>query len=360
MNVVSLFSGCGGLDWGFKKEGFNIIWANDFIEDVCNSYRKNIGNHIVCKNILDVDIKTIPSADLLIGGPPCQGFSGIGKRDPEDERSMLVWTFLDILEHVKPSVFLFENVVGIKSAKTPDGNKVIDELTTAFGNLGYLVNTFTLNSADYGVPQKRRRVFILGNNKFLDLGAPKKTHDESDSNYKKWVSSGEALGDLSPASISGIVEYTKDPDNPFLNFVRGECDKTDLHFIPKSSEKDMEIIRCVKPGGNYMDVPDEIATKRILNFKKTGGRTTTYGRLDPSKPAYTINTYFDRPNVGCNIHYEEDRLISIREGLRLQSFPDDFSLCSSTKRNYYLQVGNAVPPLLGWAWAKYIKKILKS
>ena len=132
----------------------------------------------------------------------------------------------------------------------------------------------------------------------------------------------------------------------------------DLHTIPYSSKKDLEIIKHVGPGGNYMDVPNKIATKRIMNFKKTGGRTTTYGRLDPKKPAYTLNTHFNRPNVGCNIHYKYDRLITIREGLRLQSFPDDFKLASSNKRNYYLLVGNAVPPLLGWAWAKQIKKYL--
>lgn len=358
MKVVSLFSGCGGLDWGFKKEGFDIIWANDLIEDVCLSYEKNIGDHIVCENILNVNVEDIPKADLLIGGPPCQGFSGIGKRDPNDERSMLVWTFLDILSHVKPSMFLFENVVGLKSAKSPNGCSVIDSLISEFGKLGYHINVFTLNAADYGVPQKRRRVFILGNNRFMDIGEPKKTHSENNSKYKKWVSSGEALGDLNPPNDEGIGTYCKEADNDFLKFIRQDSDCTDLHYIPKSSEKDMEIIKCVTPGGNYMDVPDEIATKRILNIKKTGGRTTTYGRLDPKEPAYTINTYFDRPNVGCNIHFKEDRLISLREGLRLQSFPDNFSLVSSTKRNYYLQIGNAVPPLLSWAWAKHIKKIM--
>ena len=107
-----------------------------------------------------------------------------------------------------------------------------------------------------------------------------------------------------------------------------------------------------------MDVPDNIATTRILNFKKTGGRTTTYGRLDPSMPAYTLNTHFNRPNVGCNIHYRENRLITVREGLRLQSFPDNFELLSKNKRNYYVLVGNAVPPKLGMAWAKHLKQYL--
>ena len=103
-----------------------------------------------------------------------------------------------------------------------------------------------------------------------------------------------------------------------------------------------------------MDIPDSVSTKRIMYFKSTGGRTTTYGRLDPEKPNYTINTHFNRPNIGCNIHYEEDRMITIREGLRFQSFPDDFQLVSKNQRNYYVQVGNAVPPLLSKAWAEHL------
>ena len=129
-------------------------------------------------------------------------------------------------------------------------------------------------------------------------------------------------------------------------------------MTPYASKKDLEIIHHVKQGGNYWDVPDDVATPRILYFKRTGGRTTTYGRLDPKKPTFTLNTYFDRPNIGCNIHYDENRMITIREGMRFQSFPDDFIVHSSNRRNYYVQVGNAVPPLLSEAWATRLKKIL--
>nr|MBX2846121.1 DNA cytosine methyltransferase [Saprospiraceae bacterium] len=122
-----------------------------------------------------------------------------------------------------------------------------------------------------------------------------------------------------------------------------------------ASEKDKELMEHIPPGGNYQDVPDNVATTRILNFKKTGGRTTTYGRLSKDMPSYTLNTHFNRLNVGCNIHYAKKRLISLREGLRLQSFPDDFEIISSNKRNYYVQIGNAVPPMLGKAWADHLK-----
>jgi DNA (cytosine-5)-methyltransferase 1 len=173
------------------------------------------------------------------------------------------------------------------------------------------------------------------------------------------VSSSAALSDLGSPTNDGQVGYVTPPSNDYQRFMRRPGQVTTVqHITPYSSPKDREIISFVKPGGNYMDVPDDVATPRIMNIKRTGGRTTTYGRLDPTMPAYTINTHFNRPNVGCNIHYTENRMISLREGLRLQSFPDDFVLTGSSKRSYYIQVGNAVPALLGWAWAKHLREYL--
>lgn len=360
MKAISLFSGCGGLDWGFKKQNIDIIWANDFINDICESYKENFSSHITCEDINLLNLNKIPKAEIIIGGPPCQSFSLVGKRNPNDLRSQLVWTYLKIINHVKPKIFLMENVTGIKSAKNNDGSKVINELIKAFNKIGYTVDTYTLNAADYGVPQRRKRVFLIGNSMHVHIDPPPATHSETGGKLKKWVSSFDAINDLGNATESGVGNYRMGPQNDFQKMMRKHSKNSyTLHVIPYSSKKDLEIIKHVKVGGNYMDVPDAIATKRILNFKKTGGRTTTYGRLDPNKPAYTLNTHFNRPNVGCNIHYKYDRLLTIREGLRLQSFPDDFKLVSSNKRNYYLQVGNAVPPLLGLAWAKQIKKYIK-
>ncbi len=353
IKVVSLFSGCGGLDYGFKQSGFDIIWANDILKDACETYRKNIGEHIICGNIDDIELSSIPKADLLIGGPPCQSFSLVGKRDPNDNRSNLVWSYLDILKHVNPKIFLLENVTGIKSAKNGDGTKVLDNLIIAFNNLGYNTNVYKLNAADYGVPQKRNRIFIVGNKLKTQIEKPDPTHEG------KWITSAEALGDLNDATKDGIGSYLFDPQNKFQKIMRKKnrpfCS---LHFTPYESKKDAELIRHIPPGGNYQNVPDEVATKRILNFKSTGGRTTTYGRLKDNETAYTLNTHFNRLNVGCNIHYKFSRLISLREGLRIQSFPDDFEVISSNKRNFYVQIGNAVPPMLSKAWANHLMKYL--
>jgi len=358
IKVVGLFSGCGGLDLGFKHAGYNIIWANDILKDACETYKLNIGNHIVNEDITKINLETIPSADVIVGGPPCQGFSGIGKRDPNDDRSALVYSYLNVVDKIQPKIFLFENVTGIKSSKASDGSKVIDNLKKAFEDIGYYINIHTLNAADYGVPQKRKRVFIIGNKLGADITAPTQTHFENASDKKQWISSFEAISDLESPTENGNIKYKHEPICDYQSLMRKNSNETTLQIIPYSSPTDKEIIRHVKPGGNYMDIPDEVSTKRIMYFKSTGGRTTTYGRLDPEKPNYTLNTHFNRPNIGCNIHYNEDRMITIREGLRFQSFPDDFHLKSNTKRNYYVQVGNAVPPLLSKAWAEHLLQYL--
>jgi DNA (cytosine-5)-methyltransferase 1 len=358
IKVVSLFSGCGGLDYGFLQSNqYEIIWANDILKDACETYKRNFGDHIVHGDITTIDKSTIPQADVLIGGPPCQSFSLVGKRNPNDERSNLVWSYLEVLQQVKPSFFLLENVTGLLSAKDIDGSKVVDNLVKAFENVGYSTQIYKLNAADYGVPQKRVRVFLVGNNKNLTIEAPKKTNDENGENLPKWIDMDATLSDLSDTTADGLGRYLFNPASQYQKLMRAKTDtQFSLHFTPYESAKDKELIQHIPPGGNYANVPDAIATTRILNFKKTGGRTTTYGRLAKDKPSYTLNTHFNRLNVGCNIHYEKERLISLREGLRIQSFPDHFNIFSSTKRNYYVQIGNAVPPLLGLAWAKNIEQ----
>lgn len=356
IKVVSLFSGCGGLDYGFIKAGYEIVWANDILKDACETYKLNFGDHIVHGDINVLDKTMIPKADILIGGPPCQSFSLVGKRDQNDERSNLVWSYLAVLQQVQPSCFLLENVTGLLSAKDIDGSKVIDNLVKSFENFGYQVQVHKLNAADYGVPQKRNRVFIIGSKLDVCMSAPPKTHTDTDKELPQWITMFDTLSDLSDTNVNGTGFYTKEPTSVYQQLMRAETKDTfNLHFTPYESKKDKLLIKHIPEGGNYTHVPDDIATTRILNFKKTGGRTTTYGRLAKDKPSYTLNTHFNRLNVGCNIHYDKDRLISLREGLRIQSFPDDFKVYSSNKRNYYVQIGNAVPPLLAYAWAKHLK-----
>lgn len=358
--VVSLFSGGGGLDLGFISEGYKILWAIDNTPNAVQTYRHNIGDHIICEDINRIDPQSIPHADVVIGGPPCQSFSLAGKRQTEDARGQLVWKYIAIISAIKPRAFVFENVTGLQSAKNKAGQRILPMLIDAFREIGYTISVQVLNAADYGVPQRRKRVIIVGLQGEVAFQFPKPTHDEQGLFLKKYISVEEALGDLPPAVAQENMrlDYVCDPCNEYQKSMRSSLGVTD-HCIPQMSELDKYIVQHVKPGGNYMDIPADVKSARIQRLQKSGGHTTCYGRLDPSKPSYTINTYFNRPNVGCNIHYSEDRLITVREALRLQSFPDCYEIMSSSKQGKNLIVGNAVPPLLGKVIAAKLKEYIE-
>lgn len=360
--VVSLFSGCGGLDLGFKWAGFDIVWAIDKSKEACDTYRQNIGNEIICGDIREIDYDDVPQCDVMIGGPPCQAFSLVGKRNSKDENFMMIWEFYRAIESKNPQAFVMENVPGLRAAIDSDGYLVLPRLIKKFENLGYAINFTLINSADYGIPQRRKRLVLIGSKSKQPITLISKTHSndltEIRKGLRRWVSSKDAIGDLPSPSTEDIpLEYSRKTNSAYGEWARWNNDKVANHWIPTMSELDRKIIHYIKEGGNYKDVPDDIPSKRIQNYKKTGGRTTTYGRLNRKMPAYTINTYFSRLNVGCNIHYTKNRLITIREGMRLQSFPDKFVLPTGlSKRSQYMLVGNAVPPLLGMVIAESINQ----
>ena len=361
--VVSLFSGGGGLDLGFKNKGFDIIWAIDNDKDAVSSYQVNLGEHIIQEDITKVSEENIPKADVVIGGPPCQSFSLVGKRRMDDDRGKLVWQYLRIINTIKPKIFVFENVIGLKSAKTSEGSLVINDLILAFNEIGYKVKWDVLNAADYGVPQRRKRIFLVGTREGVHFEFPKPTHNQDgDNGMQKWVSVEEALGDLPSPNETGKADYATKALSAYQTKMRRNNTNNYItdHITPTLSDLDKLIISYIPVGGNYMDVPDSVPSRRIKKFKETGGRTTCYGRLRPEMPSYTINTHFNRPNVGCNIHYKEKRLITIREALRLQSFPDDYRIKSSTKRGKHTVVGNAVPPILAESLAVKVLESLSS
>jgi len=363
--VVSLFSGCGGLDLGFKWAGFDIVWAIDCDKGACSTYERNVGHHIQCGDITQVDFDDIPDADIIIGGPPCQAFSLVGKRDSSDRNSMMIWEFFRAVQTKMPRVFVMENVPGLRSAIDKRGRNVLELFLKKMMDLGYSVTSSIINAADYGVPQRRKRLVVVGTLGKVSFTMPRKTHSNDQNEIKKfglkkWVTAKEAIGDLpNPSDETQYLNYSKNPIPGYQSWIRKNSSMVYNHWMPTMSKLDRNIIKFIREGGNYKDVPDSIPSKRIKNYKKTGGRTTTYGRLDRNSPAYTINTYFSRLNVGCNIHYSKKRLITIREGLRFQSFRDDFILPTGlSKRAQYTIVGNAVPPILGLALAESLKSQL--
>lgn len=300
MKVVSLFSGAGGLDLGFTMAGHEIIWANDLYEDAVATYRENLGDHIVCKDISKIDTDDIPDCDIVIGGFPCQGFSVANtKRHEQDERNVLYKQLIRVISAKKPKFFLAENVKGILSLGR---GKVIDMIMDDFSNIGYRVKKQVLNAADYGVPQTRQRVIIVGvrNDVDFDFEYPTPTHNvDGLDGLKKWVSVGEALRDI------------PDPDMP-NSILNHEYSKYKLSFT------------------GYL-----------------GHRV-----IDPNKPAPTVTARGDdKGGVVILPHPSNERRMSCRELATVQSFPLSYHFCGNCS-SVYRQIGNAVPPLLGYAVAR--------
>jgi DNA (cytosine-5)-methyltransferase 1 len=366
VSVTGLFVGCGGLDLGFKNAGYDLAWANDIELDACATYRQNVHSEVISGDIWEL-MDEVPKTDVIIGGPPCQAFSLVGKRAEDDPRAKLVFAYAKIIEKNKPKAFVMENVPGLAASKV-NGKRLTTELAEQFYRLGYHVEILKLKAVDFFVPQKRQRVVLIG------YKPPKKTSSLSFLNNKEFldalgainmaqpVSAKEALDDLpKPLEQKSFdpLRYRRKAESGYSQLMRLNSGYfVSCQIMPTMSEKDRAFVKHIPPGGNYTNIPDEISTTRILKFKESGGRTTTYGRLHPDNPAYTINTYFNRPNVGANYHYSEERLITPREALRLQSFSDDFEPFFKSQRSLHMQIGNAVPPLMAQGIAEALKGVL--
>lgn len=302
MKVVSLFSGAGGLDLGFIKAGHEIIWANDNFTDAVKTYVRNLGNHIINEDISKIDCADIPDHDILIGGFPCQGFSVANtNRAEHDERNKLYLEFLRVLAYKRPKFFMAENVKGILSLMK---GRIFKLIITDFENAGYKVNFKILNAADFGVPQKRERVIILGVRDDVDfvLEHPYPTHSEHPSslnNKMHWVPIGEALKDIpEPEMQHNLANHT--------------YSKFKLKF------------------NGYL-----------------GNRM-----VDPQKPAPTVTARGDDKGGVVVLHHPNNhRRMTVRELAITQSFPIDY-VFDGTNSSAYRQIGNAVPPLLAFAIAK--------
>jgi DNA (cytosine-5)-methyltransferase 1 len=307
MRVVSLFSGVGGLDLGFIKAGHTVIWANDVDRDAIETYRANIGDHIVEGPIESIPSSKIPECDIVIGGFPCQGFSVANtKRHAGDSRNKLYLEFLRVIRDKKPRFFLAENVKGLTSL---DGGKVLQMILKDFESAGYKVKHKVLNAADYGVPQQRLRVIFVGVRKDLDadIKFPLPTHADPSSNTlfskKPWIGIGEAL--------KGIPEPETAPH-----------------------------------------IPNHTYSKYKLRFNGYLGHRL----IDPSKPAPTVTARGDnRGGVVVLHHPGNHRRMSARELAATQSFAMAFKF-SGCQSSVYRLVGNAVPPIFAKALASAFPK----
>lgn len=300
MRVVSLFSGAGGLDFGFIKAGHQILWANDLYRDAVETYQKNIGNHIVCEDISKISTSDIPDCDIVIGGFPCQGFSVANtKRHVDDERNVLYKQLLRVIRDKNPKFFLAENVKGILIIGK---GKVFQMILDDFQSIGYNVQYRVLNAADYGVPQTRLRVIIVGVRKdvHFEYKYPSPTNSKDGANgLPRWVSVSDALKDI------------PDPDLP-------------------------------------NNLPNHNYSKYKLSFNGYIGHRP----LNPDMPAPTVTARGDdKGGVVILPHPTAARRMSCRELATIQSFPLDYEF-QGNRSSVYRQIGNAVPVLLGYAVAK--------
>ena len=360
--LIDLFSGAGGMSLGFSNEfghQFQSVWANDFNEFCVNTYNKNFGPHCVHGDIVDIlenNNFEIPQADVVIGGPPCQGFSLLNKNRDNDPRKKLWKPFLDVVDRSGAVIFVMENVPQLLG--TLEHNEIVDTATS----LGFKVWQDKLLAANYGVPQTRTRAFIIGckfvepsilfpprKTHFKDLGKPEQLELLFDNNQyltnpQRWKTVRDAVEDL-PKPVGTQIRKTAPP--------------LDLHFGRNPTELSKKRYRTIpKEGMNRFDLQRKAPelTPNCWIKKKTGG-TDLFGRLWWDRPSVTIRTEFFKPEKGRYLHPIQHRPITHREAARFQSFPDSFKFTGS-KIEIAKQIGNAVPPLLAARVADVVRVLL--
>lgn len=351
MTVVDLFCGAGGLSEGFRQAGFHVLAGQDFDERAGETFSKThpeadfIGGPIQDVNsrqILKASSVNRGEIDVIVGGPPCQGYSVYNhRRGDTDPRANLFREYLRIVEGIQPRWLVMENVTGITSIA---GGKIVDEIFSGMRSLGYRVEMKVLKAEDFGVPQERRRVFFIATRSDAPILFPKPTHGPD---LQPFVTVWDAISDLPELSNGENIEprgYAKCPQNGYQALLRGDCSIVQNHTAPRLSKINEERMRHIPPGGSWRDIPNDLLPAGMLKAKRSD-HTKRYGRPRKSDLACTILTKCD-VHWGAYIHPTQDRALTVREAARLQSFPDFFRF-EGSRTEQYVQVGNAVPPLLG-------------
>lgn len=345
MIVADLFAGVGGMSEGFKMAGnFEIAFAVEFDKDIANAYQKNHhGTDVYATDICSIDVKELhqkhPIIDVIIGGPPCQGFSQKGKRlSLDDPRNYLFQQYVRFVEEFRPKYFVLENVPNILTASN---GFFREQIIMAFNKLGYDVKCGVLKASDFGVPQDRHRAVFIGQLGKLEFDLPTPTNART--------SIKDAIYDL-PFIASGegeeVSSYDKKPTSNYQKLMRGKCKKLYNHVATKHNAVALRRLAMIPKGAGKEVLPSEERTKSIYSG--------TWSRMIEDDISVTITTRYDTPSSGRFTHPILDRCITTREAARLQSFPDSYRFYGN-KTSQMKQVGNAVPPLLSKAIAEQIK-----
>ncbi|RHR92377.1 DNA cytosine methyltransferase [Faecalibacillus intestinalis] len=347
--VIDLFAGVGGLSLGFEKKGFDVVLANEYDASIATSYIANHKNtKMIVGDITSLDLedtfgKLAGTIDVVIGGPPCQGFSQKGQRKTiHDERNFLFKYYVSVVELVKPKYFVMENVPNLLTA---EGGYFRHEIEELFNKLGYSLEYGVLNASDYGIPQNRRRAVIIGK---LDGDAPKLPVPKRN-NVTIW----DAISDLAyleSGEGSEEQEYKYPAESDYEKMLRKDSSKLFNHIATKHSPLALERLALIPPNAGREVLPEEHLTKSIYSG--------TWTRMKKDEISVTITTRFDTPSSGKFTHPFLNRAITVREAARIQSFPDNFHFVGN-KGSQMKQVGNAVPPLLAAAIAEVIMNDIK-
>jgi len=383
MGTISLFSGCGGCSLGLRQAGINVDLAADMDQDTCNTYAANLGQD----TIWCTDLSKIKAVDLLersnlkrddisliVGGPPCQGFSSAGAKDWRDPRNVLIRNFVDIVTSLRPTWFIMENVEGLLTAN--DGVFLIEAVTqflvieavTQFLEAGYWVRTQKIYMERYGIPQRRKRVFIVGNLEHCEFDFPEQTHVEQltlfSTQQSLLINIFDAIDDLPFASYTGNVVYNKAFRNDYQRRMRRVDGQPILHHQQKElSKTDRSRIALLKQGSTMKHLPKELQhpsfTRRSYRRVKDGTPTENRGgapsglkRLIASEPSLTITS----GSPSEFIHPLENRPLTLRECARIQSFPDWYEFQGSPT-SIATQIGNAIPPFFMEILVRHVQNL---
>lgn len=350
LNVIDLFSGCGGFSYGFESAGYNVVLGVDNEKIALDTFKLNHNNSDILLADLHLDStideivdkvqgKTI---DVIIAGPPCQGFSLTGTRQKSDNRNTLFYSVFKLAERVKPKAIIIENVPGLA---TLYNGVAKNEILKQFERLGYSCNFQVLYAPEYEVPQIRKRIFFVGLRKGLGtFEFPKPVLTE-----KEYNTCSVAISDL-PSRENELGKEQDNYESPALTDyqkrMRGDTKILSNHSATKHTDHVIDVISQVPEGGNHKDLPAGVGDSRQFNEAWT--------RYHSQKPSKTIDTGHRN-----HFHYKYNRIPTVRENARLQSFPDNFVFLG-TRTQQYRQVGNAVPPLLGYHVAKQLLKFIKA
>ncbi|MFI1307633.1 DNA cytosine methyltransferase [Streptomyces sioyaensis] len=361
--LIDLFAGCGGMTAGFlAARGYRSAMAVEWELAAAATYAANFGeSHIWQGDIAQVPDEEIPAADVVIGGPPCQGFSNLGTRDVGDPRNKLWKEYIRFVRRARPKIFVIENVDRFR--KSPEFALLQAEARPGGLLEGYELTDALLLATDYGVPQRRRRTIVIGS-RVGPIPMPEATHEPVGLLGKHmWRTVRDAIADLPAAPVFSDLPSRKMAC--FGTAVPGPFTSEELHIRRNPTARSLERYDSVPPGGGRFDVPGHLLPRCWQ--QKTTGTTDVMGRMRWDHPSLTIRTEFFKPEKGQYLHPQWDpddpsnrvnRPITHREAARLQSFPDAFVWCG-TKIEIARQIGNAVPPRLARAIAEHLKPYLR-